>query len=213
MTETANIPMPLGVEKQWLNSHGYIVYVINGSIVQRSHFLMESHLGRKLESDEAIHHINGIKTDDRIENLQILTRRGHSAFHNRERNDHVSHQMMQTRELADIRSQIFDDAGHIREGVIVVKHINDCGPYGYQVFYQRGINHEGHHIWEYLGRAEPGLPVGTYAPGTPLIFYRGRKRELKDRQILLTGNWDRFRTTADLSLRLENAGYLSEVVE
>ena len=36
-------------------------------------YLMEQHLGRKLEDWEHVDHINDDPTDDRIENLQILT--------------------------------------------------------------------------------------------------------------------------------------------
>lgn len=43
--------------------------------------LMEAHLGRELRSDEVVHHINGDQTDDRIENLQVLTRAEHLAIH------------------------------------------------------------------------------------------------------------------------------------
>ena len=36
-------------------------------------YLMEQHLGRELETYEEVDHINDDKTDDRIENLQILS--------------------------------------------------------------------------------------------------------------------------------------------
>lgn len=37
--------------------------------------IMEEFLGRKLNTKEHVHHINGIKTDNRIENLQVISHR------------------------------------------------------------------------------------------------------------------------------------------
>lgn len=51
--------------------------------VARCRLVMEAVLGRLLEPGELVHHRNGIKTDDRPENLVVLTRSAHVAEHNR----------------------------------------------------------------------------------------------------------------------------------
>lgn len=43
--------------------------------------LMMIHLKRKLSKDEVVHHINGDKTDNRIENLELVDRKLHSKDH------------------------------------------------------------------------------------------------------------------------------------
>ena len=43
--------------------------------------IMEQHLGRKLESGECVHHINENKTDNRLENLVVLSRSEHQKLH------------------------------------------------------------------------------------------------------------------------------------
>ena len=67
-----------------LNVHGYhtITTPFNKHLVHR--IIMEQHLKRSLSPDELVHHINGIKIDNRLENLELVTRQSHGKIHQRD---------------------------------------------------------------------------------------------------------------------------------
>lgn len=54
---------------------------INGVPRARSRVVMEEHLGRRLLSTEVVHHINRDPSDDRLENLQVVSHAEHKRIH------------------------------------------------------------------------------------------------------------------------------------
>lgn len=58
---------------------GYVVIGHNKIFEHRR--IMEQHLGRKLGKDEVVHHVSGDRSDNRIENLQLMTQSTHTAMH------------------------------------------------------------------------------------------------------------------------------------
>ena len=54
-------------------------------VMAYARYLMAQHLGRWLDDDEHVHHINGDQLDDRIENFLVLSHAEHNRLHATER--------------------------------------------------------------------------------------------------------------------------------
>lgn len=64
-----------------MSRKGYVVLNIHNGKKFEHRAVMEEYLGRPLAADEVVHHINGDKTDNRIENLQLMTNAEHTIMH------------------------------------------------------------------------------------------------------------------------------------
>lgn len=62
-----------GRDHPMANHHGY---------VPEHRLVMSEHLGRPLTGDEHVHHINEDISDNRLKNLEILSRADHTRHHN-----------------------------------------------------------------------------------------------------------------------------------
>lgn len=58
------------------NEAGYIIlWFSDGRRIAQHRYMMEQHLGRNLLPGENVHHINGVRDDNRLENLELWNTR------------------------------------------------------------------------------------------------------------------------------------------
>lgn len=72
----------LAVGTRYVRKDGYVSVKVGIRKRDLEHrIVMAKHLGRALDTDEHVHHINGVRDDNRIENLQLLTSEEHAHQH------------------------------------------------------------------------------------------------------------------------------------
>ena len=66
----------------YIRKDGYVAVKVGVRKYELEHRLvMEGHLGRELTADEHVHHVNGDRQDNSIENLMVLSNAEHQRLH------------------------------------------------------------------------------------------------------------------------------------
>lgn len=70
-----------------MGSQGYMLQYnpVTKKHMLQHRYVIEQHLGRKLEKNEHVHHLNGDRLDNRIENLVLMDRTEHGLIHANQR--------------------------------------------------------------------------------------------------------------------------------
>ena len=72
---------------RYQNKDGYVLVRIGNHYEFEHRIIMKQYLGRNLASNEVVHHINGIKSDNMIENLRLVTPFEHSRLDARHKSE------------------------------------------------------------------------------------------------------------------------------
>lgn len=80
---------------------GYKMISVNGVKVYEHRYVMEQHLKRKLKKGEEVHHIDGNKLNNNIDNLELLTTGEHKKHHRNPVNGQFVSRVIETKNKED----------------------------------------------------------------------------------------------------------------
>jgi len=72
-------------KRGYWETNGYLFTRVKGKPCQVHRIIAEKKIGRPLQDNEVVHHINGNKKDNRPENLEVMTRSEHIQLHSNDR--------------------------------------------------------------------------------------------------------------------------------
>jgi len=67
---------------QGTDNRKYVVITVDGQPIYEHRRIMQQHIGRALLPTEHVHHINGNRRDNRLENLSLHSPQEHRRLHN-----------------------------------------------------------------------------------------------------------------------------------
>jgi hypothetical protein len=81
---------------RWKTNYGYVIVYAPSSPEGKyrgwgfeHRVLMAEKIGRAISKEEVVHHKNGVRDDNRIENLEIMLKDEHDKYHRDKKNDRV----------------------------------------------------------------------------------------------------------------------------